>query len=59
MSQTPDKDRIDELGEDIEEAREQAEDHGTLPQSDPDPTFIDPEGDGHVDEDDAGTSFAL
>lgn len=46
MSDTPDDQRIDDLGDTIDEARKQAEDHGTIPDSDPEPTFVDPDGDG-------------
>lgn len=42
--------RVDELGEDIEATRRQAEDDGLLPDSDPDPTFIDPDADGRRDD---------
>lgn len=59
MTETPDQDRLDELEAETAEVRREAEEHGTIEESDPDPTFIDPEGDGEVDEDDAGTSFAL
>ncbi len=45
----PDDDRLDELEDKIERAREQAEDHGTLPEDDAEQTFADPDGDGDVD----------
>jgi hypothetical protein len=51
---TPDpdemQDRLDELGDDIEATRRQAEEDGLLPDSTPRPTFIDPDGDGDSDE---------
>lgn len=52
--------RLEELGEDIERARQQAEEHGTLPSSEPEQTFIDPDADGRIDDEDEdpGTSFA-
>jgi hypothetical protein len=59
MSQTPDQDRLDELEQETAAVRRQAEEHGTIPKEDPDPTFIDPDGDGEVDDDEAGTSVAL
>lgn len=47
---TPDPDEmqegLDELGDDIEATRRQAEEDGILPDSTPEPTFIDPDGDG-------------
>lgn len=52
--------RLEELGADIERARQQAEEHGVLPPSEPEQTFIDPDADGRVDDEDEhpGTSFA-
>jgi hypothetical protein len=49
MSDSSDDQRLDELGEKIDDARRQAEDHGTIPDSDPEPTFADPDGDGDPD----------
>lgn len=49
MSDTPEDPRLDELDKTIDDARKQAEDHGTIPDSDPEPTFADPEGDGAED----------
>ena len=46
MTDIPDDKQIDELEETIDDARRQAEDHGTIPDSEPDPTFVDPDGDG-------------
>ena len=46
MSDTPDDQHLDELGQQIDDARKQAEDHGTIPDPDPEPTFADPDGDG-------------
>jgi hypothetical protein len=47
---TPDPDemqeRLDDLGDDIDATRRQAEEDGLLPDSTPEPTFIDPDGDG-------------
>jgi hypothetical protein len=45
----PDEERLEELEEKIDRAREQAEDHGTLPEDDPEQTFVDPDGDGDID----------
>lgn len=51
---TPDPDemqeRLDDLGEDIEATRRRAEEGGTIPDSTPEPTFIDPDADGDSDE---------
>ena len=62
MSADPDKleQRLDELEENIDAARRQAEEHGTIEDTTPEPTFIDPDGDGRVDDEDEhpGTSFA-
>lgn len=44
-----DDQRIDDLDKTIDDARKPAEDHGTIPDSDPDPTFVDPDGDGDPD----------
>ena len=49
MADTPDEERREELQDDIDAARRQAEEHGTLPDLRPDPTFIDPDGDGEPD----------
>lgn len=38
----PDQSTIDELGEEIDDVRRQAIDHGNLPDPDPEPTFFDP-----------------
>ncbi len=45
-TEVPKDDQIDALGQTINEARQQAEDHGTIVDSDPDPSFVDPDGDG-------------
>jgi hypothetical protein len=42
--------RLDELEANIERARRQAEEHGTIPSSEPQQTFIDPDGDGRIDD---------
>ncbi len=34
--------RVDDLGDDIDEARRQAEEHGTIPDTTPEPTFKHP-----------------
>ena len=41
--------RLDEVQEKIDEARQRAEDDGLLPDEDPEPTFADPDGDGDVE----------
>ena len=46
MTDAPDDKQIDELEETIDDARRRAEDHGTIPDSDPDPSWVDPDGDG-------------
>ncbi len=46
MPDPPDDEQIDELAETIDDARRRAEDHGTIPDSDPDPSWVDPDGDG-------------
>jgi hypothetical protein len=43
------EDRIEELDEQIDEARRRAEDDGLLPDSEPDPTFADPDADGETE----------
>lgn len=62
MSTDPDEleQRLDELGHEIDAARRQAEEHGTIEDTTPEQTFIDPDGDGRVDDEDEdpGTSFA-
>lgn len=54
------EERLDELQERIDAARRQAEEHGTIPDTTPEQTFIDPDADGRVDDadEDPGTSFA-
>lgn len=44
--------RLEELGERIDRVRRSAEEHGLLPDSTPEPTFIEPnpEGPDHGDE---------
>ncbi len=46
MTDLPDDKQLDELEETIDDARRQAEDHGTIPDSEPEPSFVDPDGDG-------------
>ncbi len=46
MSDASQDDELQQLQDDIDAARRQAEDHGTIPDSDPEPTFADPDGDG-------------
>lgn len=43
------EDRHDDLQDTIDDARRQAEESGSIPDPDPEPTFADPEGDGHAD----------
>ena len=55
MAPDPDQmqDRLDELEEDIKQAREQAERDGLLPEDDPHerkPTFVDPDPEGSGEE---------
>lgn len=38
--------QLDEVQRDIDAARRQAQEHGTLPPDHREPTFIDPDGDG-------------
>lgn len=54
------EERLDRLEEGIEAARHQAEEHGTIPPEGPEQTFIDPDGDGRVDDadEDPGATFA-
>jgi hypothetical protein len=51
---TPDPDQMDEDLDDlkagIDAARRQAEENGTIPDSTPEPTFIDPDADGDRDD---------
>jgi hypothetical protein len=58
----PDKmeERLDELQERIEGARRQAEEHGTIDDTTPEQTFIDPDADGRTDDadEDPGTIIA-
>ena len=50
----PDQERLDRLEDGVEAARRQAEEDGMLPSSEPERTFIDPDGDGDTDEDAPG-----
>jgi hypothetical protein len=43
------EERLEELEQTIDDARRRAEDDGLIPDSDPDPTYADPEGDGEAD----------
>jgi hypothetical protein len=45
VMQDPENDKLEELQEDIDRVRRDAEEHGTLP-SDPEPTIFDPDADG-------------
>lgn len=45
----PSQERLDELQQDIDAARRKAEEDGTLPNPDHEPTFVDPDGDGEAD----------
>jgi hypothetical protein len=53
---TPDPEQMEQRLDDLEErtaaARRQAEEHGTLPPSEPEQTFIDPDADGRIDDED-------
>jgi hypothetical protein len=42
--------QLDQLQENIEAVRRQAQEHGTLPTDEHKPTLIDPDGDGDPDE---------
>lgn len=41
----PENEKLDQVQEDIDRVRRDAEEHGTLP-SDPEPTLVDPDADG-------------
>lgn len=45
----PEQDRLDALEHEIEEVKEHAEEHGTLPPEHAKRTFADPDGDGTDD----------
>lgn len=45
----PQDDRTEALQQGIDDARRQAQEHGTLPNPDPEPTLVDPDGDGVPD----------
>ena len=49
MTADPKQERLDQVQDDIDEARRQAEDHGTLPPETPPRTFAYPDGDGEVE----------
>ncbi|MDP1819247.1 MAG: hypothetical protein Q8K58_05060 [Acidimicrobiales bacterium] len=55
-----DPSELAEVAEDIEQARRQAEEHGTIPDSTPEPTFVDPDADGEMRDhpDDPGANIA-
>lgn len=55
------QERVDALEDGIDEVERTAERHGTIPQDEPEQTFIDPDGDGRIDDEDEdpGASFAL
>ena len=42
----PDQERLERLGDKIDEARHDAEEDGLLPDSTPEPTFKDPDAEG-------------
>jgi hypothetical protein len=44
----PSDERIEELEREIDDARRQAEEHGTLPSDKPEPTYADPDADGEL-----------
>jgi len=49
----PDEQLLDEVQHDIDEARRKAQEHGTIPNPHHAPTFIDPDGDGEAEGDEA------
>ena len=53
------EDRVDELEQRTAEVRRQAEEHGTLPDSTPEQSFIDPDGDGRIDDSDEDPSTTM
>jgi hypothetical protein len=63
MTPDPDQmqDKIDDLKDGIDDARRKAEEHGTIPDSTPEPTFIDPDGDGNRNDadEDPGTTMGF
>jgi hypothetical protein len=54
------QERLDDLQEGTDAARRQAEEHGTIEDTTPEQTFIDPDADGRIDDEDEdpGTTFA-
>jgi hypothetical protein len=52
MTDAPNEEELEEIQHDIDDARHQAEAHGTIP-SGPHRTFIDPDGDGVQDGDES------
>ena len=44
----PTQERLDELGQKIDEVTRQAEEHGTV-DSEPEPTIVDPDADGQAE----------
>lgn len=62
---TPDPDQMQEKLDDLEdrtaEARRTAEENGTIPDTTPEPTFIDPDADGRRDDhdEDPGTTMGF
>lgn len=53
----PQQDQLDDLQDRIDEVRADAEEHGTLPSTDPAPTLADPDGDGDVEPYEAPTGL--
>src|SRR3546814_17247561 len=51
--------RLDDLERRTEEVHRQAEEHGTLPPSDPKPSFIDPDGAGRIADQDGDPGTQL
>lgn len=45
----PQQDQLDELQDQIDDVRRDAEEHGTIPSDEPRQTLADPDGDGDVE----------
>ena len=45
----PQQERLEKVQSDIDEARHEAEEHGTISPADPPRTFADPDGDGETE----------
>ena len=53
------QERLDELGERIDDVRRDAEEHGLLPDSTPERTFFDPDADGSSDGEDGPGNYQI